>query len=87
MIQYEVIGENNVAVPTHLFKCFLGENKNSKKGVACFLMQNEPILEDKPLTDFQVPVEEVEKITGLRIFPEAFSRAVSKERSVVIFGR
>lgn len=49
----QVIGENEVAVPTHLFKVILGINNNNKPAMAAFIVPNQPI-EDTPLTEFQV---------------------------------
>ena len=71
-IQYEVIGDREVAVPTHLFKCLLGQDPKNVNNYAlgCFLMPNSPIAVEKPLTAFEVPVEQLEKMTGLSIFKE-----------------
>ena len=38
--------------------------------LACFVMPNSPIIDEKPLTAFQVPVRDVERMTGLSIFKE-----------------
>jgi DNA/RNA endonuclease G (NUC1) len=74
-IQYEVIGQHQVAVPTHMFKCLLGENSNNspnsqKYALGCFLMPNKPIRDEKPLAAYQIGPDELEKITGLKLFSE-----------------
>lgn len=94
--EYQLLGKNNVAVPTHLYKIYLCEsndndhfesttdnqeiltkdrrkhkkyNNGSKKYIAAFVVPNEPIHIETPLTDFQVPIEYIEKNTGLSIYP------------------
>ncbi|CAF0798645.1 unnamed protein product [Adineta ricciae] len=66
---YNVIGENEVHVPTHLFKCVLVENQNQRDmGVGCFVIPNEPIDRNRLLTDFAVSLANVERRTGLHLF-------------------
>jgi endonuclease G len=64
-----VIGQNEVHVPTHLFKCILVENKDQHNmAVGCFVVPNEPIDRNRPLTDFAVPVKDIERRSGLQLF-------------------
>lgn len=63
MVTYEVIGDQNVAVPTHLFKVILVESTGLRKYIAAFIVPNVPIA-NKPLKDFQVSLEELEKCAG-----------------------
>ncbi len=66
LLVLQVIGENNVAVPTHLFKIILAEDRpDSPPLLGAFVVPNEPI-KDVSLTQFQVSLEEVEKHTGTR---------------------
>lgn len=65
-IKYQVIGENEVAVPTHLFKVILGE-KDGEKYLDAFVVPNAPI-KDKPILDFRKDVSFIEKHTGLIFF-------------------
>lgn len=66
-VTYEVVGSPpNIAVPTHFFKLVVGENKGSEKvSVAAFVLPNDVIGNDTPLTSFQVPVDALERSTGL----------------------
>ena len=71
---YEVIGENNVAVPTHMFKVILvtpkeKSDKTTKPThlLGAFLVPNERIPDNKVLTDFEVPLDYLEKHTGMII--------------------
>ncbi|OBA21036.1 hypothetical protein METBIDRAFT_31658 [Metschnikowia bicuspidata var. bicuspidata NRRL YB-4993] len=68
-VTYEVIGlPPNVAVPTHFFKLLVGENAGSAAvAVGAFVLPNEPIDNAQPLTLFQVPVEALERSTGLEL--------------------
>ena len=70
-VVYEVIGNPpNVAVPTHFFKLVVGEKDSDPKSVAvsAFVLPNDKISNDTPLTDFQVPVEALERSSGLTFF-------------------
>lgn len=78
MVSYQVIGKDDVAVPTHLFKVVLVGSKNSRDNesassslaVGAFVVPNQPIGFDRPLKDFEVSLSELEKVSGLRFFPE-----------------
>jgi len=63
-VTYQVIGENNVAVPTHFFKVITAEKGISKEQWA-YIMPNEKIHKDIPLSDFQTTVDKVEKVAGV----------------------
>lgn len=67
-VSYEVIGNPpNVAVPTHFFKVIFAEDGRTGGNVSlgAFVLPNAKIANDKPLTDFEVPVEAVERASGL----------------------
>lgn len=67
-VKYEVIGNPaSVAVPTHFYKVILAEDGKAGGNVAigAFVMPNAPIPNDKPLRDFEVPLEAVERASGL----------------------
>jgi len=67
-ISYEVIGHPpNVAVPTHFYKVLFAEDGRVGGNVAIggFVLPNAPIHNDKPLEDFEVPLEFIERASGL----------------------
>ena len=67
-VSYEVIGSPpNVAVPTHFYKVIFAEDGQAGGNVSlgAFVLPNAPIANDKPLTDFEVPVEAIERASGL----------------------
>lgn len=84
VVKYEVIGTPpTIAVPTHFFKVILGvkndptvtvgNNKNTvgtrtQYGLAAFVMPNDNIDPNAPLEAFLVPLEEVERQSGLQFF-------------------
>ena len=73
-VEYEVIGNPpNVAVPTHFYKIVLAEEAAGSPicGVAlgAFVLPNAAIPNDKSLREFEVPVEAVERASGL-VFAE-----------------
>ncbi|KAI5465503.1 hypothetical protein BGZ63DRAFT_411074 [Mariannaea sp. PMI_226] len=67
-VKYEVIGNPpNIAVPTHFYKVIFAEDGRVGGNVAlgAFVLPNAPIDNKKPITDFEVPVEAVERASGL----------------------
>lgn len=66
-VTYEVIGSPpNIAVPTHFFKLVVGETTGDDKiSVGAFVLPNAVIDNQDPLTKYQVPVEALERSSGL----------------------
>lgn len=67
-VRYEMIGSPpSVAVPTHFYKVILAEDGRTGGNVSigAFVLPNAPISNDRPITDFEVPVEAVERASGL----------------------
>ncbi|CAJ0920548.1 unnamed protein product [Ranitomeya imitator] len=77
-VSYQVIGSDDVAVPTHLYKVILARRKPSDETLAggAFIVPNVPISFQHQLPEFQVPLETLEKWSGLVFFPQV---AKSKE--------
>lgn len=83
----------NVAVPTHFAKVIYGSGGQADVGVrgalGAFVLPNAVIPDSKPLEEFVVPVEAVERAAGLSLFPEAIKSSApalcrSVECSVVV---
>mgnify|MGYP005984345221 CR=1 FL=1 len=53
-VKYEVIGANHVAVPTHFFKVVVCETKDGQFEMESYVMPNQVISDDTPLTSFMV---------------------------------
>jgi len=65
-VKYQVLGSNNVAVPTHLYKIILVEDpKLEKPMLAGFVIPNRPV-QNVNLEEFEVEVEEIEKHVGVK---------------------
>lgn len=97
---YQVIGTNNVAVPTHLYKVVLAEDDDKPTILGAFVIPNEPVTFEHKLQDFQVSLEELERYSGLVFFPNFDvdkasdlcltdgCKMISKERmDMIVFGR
>jgi len=66
-VQYRVLEPNHVAVPTHFFKVIVCQKKNFFD-VQCYVMPNEKLEDpEQPIDNFLVPLESVEKASGLNI--------------------
>lgn len=66
-ITYQVIGDNEVAVPTHYFKIIFYQYENQSL-VKAYMIPHQTISLDTPFSKFEVPIEHIEKKAGI-IFP------------------
>ncbi|PLW53842.1 hypothetical protein PCANC_03609 [Puccinia coronata f. sp. avenae] len=76
IVSYEVIGNPpNVAVPTHFAKVVFATggkyDAGGKGAIGSFVLPNDKISNEQPLTSFEVPVESVERSAGLTLLPES----------------
>ena len=53
-VKYQVIGTNNVAVPTHFFKVMVGELDNQLLEMEAYVLPNEKIPDEVAIAAFQV---------------------------------
>ncbi|XP_052091319.1 endonuclease G, mitochondrial-like [Mytilus californianus] len=67
-VKYEVIGKNNVAVPTHFFKVLLIENNQGQYELMPFVLPNQPLPKDVKLKKYLVPLESIERAAGFLLF-------------------
>ncbi|XP_031165257.1 endonuclease G, mitochondrial [Sander lucioperca] len=77
-VRYQVLGRNHVAVPTHFFKVLILE-QGGGRGVELrsYVLPNEPIDEKIPLERFLVPIETIERASGLQFVPNIMKRTSS----------
>ncbi|XP_029016810.1 endonuclease G, mitochondrial isoform X2 [Betta splendens] len=77
-VRYQVIGRNHVAVPTHFFKVLILEQADGH-GVELrsYVLPNEPVDEKIPLERFLVPIETIERASGLLFVPNIMKRTSS----------
>jgi len=64
-ISYRVIGSNQIAVPTHLFKIIVDHPDGKDPRVLAFLLDNRDYKKGEKYSDFMVTVDHLENITGL----------------------
>ena len=81
-VKYQVIGQNNVAVPTHFFKIVVMENESKDLEMDAFVLPNQEIHDSTPLDNFRVPPESVERASGLLFFDR-----LNRDRLVKINGQ
>ena len=67
-VKYQLIGDNNVAVPSHFFKVMVTPSKNGGFNVESYVMPNEEIRDDIPISSYIVPKSAIEKGAGFLIF-------------------
>lgn len=65
-----MIGDSEVAVPTHLFKVILAEKGGSQPLLGAFVVPNQPISNDRQLPDFEVPINALTKESGVLFFSD-----------------
>ena len=66
-VKYEVIGQQNVAVPTHFFKVILCEKKGNYS-LYSYVLPNLPCDNSTPLSSYLVPIDSIERAAGFLIF-------------------
>lgn len=64
-VHYQVIGKNNVAVPTHFAKVIFAGDKTF-----AFMLPHEDIDSKVPLEDFSVTLQDIEKASGFIFLPQ-----------------
>ncbi|OQR79972.1 endonuclease G [Tropilaelaps mercedesae] len=69
-VRYQVIGDNHVAVPTHFFKVAVCETDDGEIDMEAYVMPNAVIDDDTPLEAFMVPLDTIERASGLLIFSQ-----------------
>ncbi|XP_037257120.1 endonuclease G, mitochondrial [Falco rusticolus] len=73
-VKYQVIGKNHVAVPTHFFKVLILEKESGEIELRSYVMPNSPVDEKIPLERFLVPIESIERASGLLFVPNILKR-------------
>ncbi|KAM9287974.1 nuclease EXOG, mitochondrial [Cariama cristata] len=72
-VTYQVIGKDDVAVPSHLYKVILARRSRTSTEplvLGAFVVPNNPIGFSHQLPEFQVNIEDLEKMSGLVFFPQ-----------------
>jgi len=81
-VKYQVIGSNNVSVPTHFFKVMVGELEDHQLELEAYVLPNEKIPDHCSIASFQVPPDAVERASGLLFFDK-----ISREKLARINGK
>ena len=68
-VVYQVIGKNNVAVPTHYFKVIFLKGTKGRKKTKAYILPHRKISSKIPLSHFKTTVEKVESVAGIKFFP------------------
>lgn len=77
-------GDNNaisIPVPNGYFKSILTENKSGSIHMWSFIFPNDSI--EDPLEKFQVPVNKVEKIVGIKLWEGLMGKKIDREKSTI----
>jgi endonuclease G, mitochondrial len=64
-VKYEVIGENNVAVPTDFFKLVKIHSDINECNV--YIVPNAEILTETSLGVFEAQIDQLERVSGLKL--------------------
>ncbi|XP_053618087.1 endonuclease G, mitochondrial-like [Plodia interpunctella] len=67
-VKYQVIGANTVAVPTHFYKLVVGRSADGALHMEAYVMPNQRIADDTPVSSFMVAPEVIERAAGLLFF-------------------
>ncbi|XP_047488275.1 endonuclease G, mitochondrial-like isoform X2 [Penaeus chinensis] len=77
-VKYQVIGQNHVSVPTHFYKVVVCESNTGELDLECFLLPNVAIDDSVPIASFHVPLETIERASGLLIFDKLSQQKFKK---------
>ncbi|XP_068625046.1 endonuclease G, mitochondrial [Battus philenor] len=77
-VRYQVIGANTVAVPTHFYKVVVGEASDGTLEMEAYVMPNQKISDETPLSSFMVPPETIERAAGLLFFDKIHRTKLNK---------
>lgn len=68
----QLIGKDDVAVPTHLYKVILARKDHSSDVLAlgAFVVPNAPVGFEHQLKEYQVSLTQLERMSGLTFFPK-----------------
>ena len=80
-VKYQVIGKNNVAVPTHFFKVLLGENENGTYDLSSYVMPNAEC--NEPLESYLVPIKDIEKAAGFLLFDDLVDTKIKSKNGKI----
>lgn len=75
-----MIGDNEVAVPTHLYKVIVAK-QGGQVATGAFIVPNKPLTYAHHLTSFQVPLSHLERKVGTRFYTD-LDRWVVRERGI-----
>jgi len=64
-VKYEVIGNHDVAVPTHFFSLIFVEQTNGKLRTKGYILPNKQISSKIPFKKFSASIEEIETASGI----------------------
>lgn len=68
-VKYQVIGPNDVGVPTHFFKIITLENWQGIQEMKAYILPNQEIAAKTPLDQFLTTVQKVERSAGFIMSP------------------
>ena len=86
-VSYQVIGENQVAVPSHFYKILVDTNDEERVEALAFLMPNEDI-SGEHYRDYLTTIDEIENLTGLDFLsslPTSVQNAVESQEAESIW--
>lgn len=67
VVQYAVIGRNDVAVPTHFFKILICKLGDGSELMEAWVLPNQPRLQEESFQKYRVSVKEALRLAGLSI--------------------
>lgn len=65
VVKYQVIGDNDVAVPTHFFALIFAERNPGHFETKSYILPNKGVSSDVPLERFEVDLGRIESCTGV----------------------
>lgn len=70
-VKYQVIGQDDVAVPSHFFKVITLEDRQGNREIRAYVLPNSVIPTSTSMDSFRTTVQKVEKAAGLILFNQS----------------
>ncbi len=67
-VTYQVIGTNDIAVPTHYYKVLILNSDNGTKKIEAYMLPNKEIDLHIPINSFKITLEKIESCSGIKFF-------------------
>uniref|UniRef100_T1JF88 DNA/RNA non-specific endonuclease domain-containing protein n=1 Tax=Strigamia maritima TaxID=126957 RepID=T1JF88_STRMM len=67
-MEYDLVTRGLIGVPTHFYKMVIARRQDEGYDLGCYFLPNEAIANEDSLSDYRIPLGELEEKAGFRLF-------------------